>query len=378
VATSRAEVERWFVRRGVPHLIEGYSAEANIWTRARPFLIAVLLFQTSLAFNDRFRGLTQALVFGATALGLLAAVAFFNRWRGRHLFDVPREVDWPELAFFVVAPALIALAVSGDGWQGAVALLGINVAMLAAIYVVVGFGLIPLTFWAVGDVVGQLRTLARLVTRTLPTLLLLTMFMFINAEIWQVSHTVGTRSVISASVVVLAIGLAFLWSSTRRMLDEVSAFESWAEVCDAACETPTSEVTPPAGDFVPTALTRAQNANLRAMMTMSLVVQVTMVAAGVALFYVLIGNILVNDEVVTQWLAGPTPHVWWQADVGGMRWAMTTDHFRVATLIGTIAGLSVAVSAISDATFREETTANLVAEARENLAARALYQSIPR
>lgn len=375
MTASRAEVERWFLRRGVPHLIDDYSAEANIWTRARPFLIAVLLFQSLLAFNDRFTGVTQGLVFAATALGLLAAAGAFNWWRGRRLFDVPREVGWPELAFFVLAPSLIALVVARDRLLGGVIEVGVNAAILAVTYVVVGFGLIPMARWAVGDLADHVRSLSRLVTRTLPTLLLLTMFMFINAEIWQVSHTVRTDAVMLAATFIGLIGLAFLWTSTKRILDEVQEFSGWGDVCGCVTGGPVSDLEP-SGDYVASDLSRAQRINLRAMMTMSLVVQVTLVAVGVALFYVAIGMVLVNDTVISQWIGGALPEIWWQGDVGGMRLAMTSDHFRVATLIGTLAGLNVAVSAISDQAFRAETTASLVDEARENLAVRALYRTL--
>ena len=46
-----AATERWFLRRGIPHFIEDYSAGEDVFTRALPVLALVLLAQLVGAVN---------------------------------------------------------------------------------------------------------------------------------------------------------------------------------------------------------------------------------------------------------------------------------------------------------------------------------------
>ncbi|MCW2605178.1 MAG: hypothetical protein JWN61_3313, partial [Pseudonocardiales bacterium] len=39
----RERTERWFVHRGLPHFIVGYSASGDVFTRALPVLVLILL-----------------------------------------------------------------------------------------------------------------------------------------------------------------------------------------------------------------------------------------------------------------------------------------------------------------------------------------------
>ncbi len=372
----RAETERWFVARGVPHLIEDYHASQRIWTRARPFLVAVLLLQVVVAFGDRYRGVTQGVMVIVASVLLLVAIGIFNRSRGRRLFDVPDEVGWPELAFFVVAPALLALAVGGAGWWSAVLSMAVNGAILIIAFVVVGFGLIPMTRWSITKLVEHIRVLVRLVARTLPVLLVLTVFMFINAEIWQVAYTVEPPGFLVVGTIIAGIGLGFLWLSTDRMLDDVGRFDGWAEALSLAGSSPVATITAPAGSLPPLDLDRGARANLRILLVVGVSTQVTLVAGLVALFYVLIGLIIVTPEVLVQWTGTDDLHQIAALSIGSFEATLTFEHLRVSGLIGVLAGLNVVVSALTDDLYRETFTADLVAEIEQNLAVCSIYRSL--
>ena len=62
--TDLARTERWFVRRGLPQLIHGYSATEDVFTRMAPFLALVVFLEFFLAFGDRWQGWAQAGAFG--------------------------------------------------------------------------------------------------------------------------------------------------------------------------------------------------------------------------------------------------------------------------------------------------------------------------
>ena len=63
MSPSRQQVERWFIRRGLPHFIEDYSASEDIFTRASPFLALVLFTQLFLLFDPEVSGWAQAGVY---------------------------------------------------------------------------------------------------------------------------------------------------------------------------------------------------------------------------------------------------------------------------------------------------------------------------
>ena len=60
-----------------------------------------------------------------------------------------------------------------------------------------------------------------------------------------------------------------------------------------------------------------------------------------------------------------------------MELVLTRSHLRVSALIAALAGLNVAVSALTDEAYRETFTADLVEEMEQNLAVRALYRTLP-
>src|SRR3546814_11652510 len=67
------DVERWFTARGTPHLIEGYSAAEDVFTRALPVLTLVLLLAVSGALNADFLW-WQNLLAAAACLPLLLGI----------------------------------------------------------------------------------------------------------------------------------------------------------------------------------------------------------------------------------------------------------------------------------------------------------------
>ena len=182
---SLAATERWFLRRGIPHFIEGYRASDDIFTRALPVLSLVLLVELLGAANLAWSWWANlgALVIGAVlAVGLWAGV---NRARGRRWSQLPDAIGPVELAGFVIIPALLPLI--GGQVVSMVVTAVVNVALLGVIYLVLSYGLVPMTRWAFAQTTKQLGAVAGLFGRALPLLLLFTVALFINTEVWQVA-----------------------------------------------------------------------------------------------------------------------------------------------------------------------------------------------
>ncbi len=372
----RPATERWFVKRGVPHLIANYEPSTRVWTRAKPFLIGVLVLEAMLPFSDRYTGASQGLVFLASLGIMLAAVVVFNRLRGRRMFDALDEVELPELAFFALAPAAIVFILDTDRIAPAVRYVAANVGLLFLVYLVVGFGLLPMIRWSIGNMVHHLQAVFRLFARTLPVLLVLTVFMFINAEIWQVAHLVGPPAFSIVAVLVVLIGLGFLWLSSDEVIDEIDEFESWDEVLSMVDDSPLAAVSRPVSELTSSRLTRGGRLNLRILVLVSLTTQVVLVGLLVIGFYLILGAIFMNREVLQLWTGGTEITELVSYRIGSLDLLITREHLRVAGLVGALSGLNVAVSALTDQGYRETFLAELAAEVSENLAVERLYATL--
>lgn len=374
----RADTERWFVRRGVPHFIADYSAAEDIWTRATPFLAFVVFAELFLTFGDDVSGWSQAVVFSAGVAFIAAAFAVINRLRGRSLFSPPEDIGPLELAAFVLVPPALSLFNNPSVDKLAAPVIG-NLVILAVTYVTVSYGLVPLIRWAVARFFKELSGLTDLLGKSLPLLLLFSAFLVLNAEMWQVAQDLpGPFLVLVISMVVL-LGTAFVGLSLAKGTPAETGFSSWDEVT-ACCEcSPLAGTTPtdPSTPVDPPPLDRTSRLNLSLMQFVGISIQVLLVASLVSAFYVIFGLLTVRETTIVQWIAADaldqSRDIFWEASLFGEAVVLTRAHLVVAVFIGAFSGLQFAVSVLTDDGYREEFAADVGQEVRENLAVRALY-----
>ncbi len=372
----RAATERWFVRRGLPHVIEGYSATEDVFTRAAPFLAAVFFLEVFGSFDDRFSGWSQVAVFVAGVAILVCAVALVNRMRGRRLFQLPDDVGVPELALFVLVPALLPVLFSDEpGWRFlAVAVL--NLVLLGVTYVITSFALLPMIRFGALQMTRRLGHIGQLVARTLPLLLLFTAFIFLNAEMWQVASDFPA---LYYGVVVAALGLSgtvFLGLRAPREVADLEHFETWRAVTALASSTdaPLAGVGPGDPSQPPSVrpLGRGDRANVTLLVIMSQAVQVVLVGLVIGMFYVGFGLLAVRAATIDQWTVAGVDALA-SFDLAGSTIVITWEHLAVAGFIAAFSALQFAVSMATDAAYRDEFYEDVTREIRETLAVRALY-----
>src|SRR4051812_37951442 len=94
------ECERWFVRRGVPHLIADYDAREDIWTRSVPVLVVLYVLRSlyALALDETFT--FNILVSLLVIAVLVATLVVTNLAHHRPAFSRPRQVGPPELVVY--------------------------------------------------------------------------------------------------------------------------------------------------------------------------------------------------------------------------------------------------------------------------------------
>ena len=378
--TERDRCERWFVRRGLPHLIDDYTATDDIFTRMAPFLAGVVFLEFFLAFGDRWTGWSQAVAFLGGIAALVGGVVLVNRIRGRRSFRLPDDIGVWELALYVVLPIVpTVIGSQGSAVDNAVSVVAFNLVLLAVGYVVTSWALIPMMRWSFGQVRRQVTDVANLAMKSLPTLLIFSAFIFINAEMWQVANDFTLPLFGMVMLLLAGIGGIFIFVSVRRLTVDLARFSAWGDVRPRCANTPVEEIIPaddePAPDTPP--LVRRAEWNVNLLLFVAQGIQVLLVSLVITTFYVVFGLLTVREETLLQWttVGELTYERDWAVDIAifGTDLIFTRQLLLVALFIGMFSGLNFAVQVITDDTYREEFIADMTAEVRDALAVRAVY-----
>lgn len=362
--------ERWFVRRGIPHFIHEYNASEDVFTRALPVLSLVFLAEIVVAADTEW-GVGQNVLAVLFGIALLAGgYGAVNRMRDRPAFRPPDDVGLVELVAFVLLPALLPLII---GWRvkGFFLTVGFNLIVLALLYGVILYGLVPMARWAIAESVQQLGGLARLMARSLPLVLVFSMFIFLNAELWQVADDfTGTYFWVSVGVLA-SVGSLFVLLRLPKEVQALREFDSWQDVCEVLADSP---LEPEHADGLtgkpdPPPLTRQDWCNVGLVWVFSQAVQILLVGLAVGVFYVVFGVFTVRSSTIEQWTESDIS-VLWQINE---RLIISLELLKVAGFIAAFSSLQFAVSAVTDDTYRDEFLGELVDDVRESFAVRALY-----
>lgn len=378
--TERDRCERWFVWRGLPHLIDDYTATDDIFTRMAPFLAGVVFLEFFLAFGDRWTGWSQAVAFLGGIAALVGGVVLVNRIRSRRSFQLPDDIGVWELTLYVLLPIVpTVIGSQGSAVGSAVSVVAFNLVLLAVGYVATSWALIPMMRWSFGQVRRQVTDVANLAMKSLPTLLIFSAFIFINAEMWQVANDFTLPLFGMAMLLLGGIGGIFIFVSVRRLTVDLARFSAWGDIRTRCTNTPVEEIIPaddePAPDTPP--LVRRAEWNVNLLLFVAQGIQVLLVSLVITAFYVVFGLLIVREETLLQWttVGGLTYERDWAVDIAifGTDLIFTRQLLLVSLFIGMFSGLNFAVQVITDDTYREEFIADMTSEVRDALAVRAVY-----
>jgi hypothetical protein len=365
-------IERWFMARGTPHLMEDYSATVDVFTRMIPVLTGLAVLEVMGALDADFTWWQNVLA-GVGGLALLVGLwATVNSLRGRAPLARPARVGPAEITTFVVAPALITYLLSQEADQ-ALTLAVVNVVLLGTIYVVTSYGLISLSRWALTKTARELGAVAGLLGRALPLLLLIQIVLFINTEMWQVAD--GFDGAFLAAVILLffMIGVTFLLARLPRELGRLATFEAVDELGSQVAGTPAEGLVPLAdvvGEPVP--LSRRQRGNVLLVALFSQGLQVVLVTMLLGVFYVVFGLLTITPEIMESWL-GHDGDAIVHLGLLGRDLRLTAELLKISAFLAAFSGLYFTVVLVTDATYREEFFDEILAELRQTFAVRAVY-----
>lgn len=376
-----AATERWFIRRGTPHLIEGYRASEDVFTRALPVLALVFVGGIFGAANlawPWWQNVLALAVAVALIVGLWAAV---NRARGRRWSQLPDHVGTAELAVYLLVPTVLPLLFGGQVGSAIASFVG-NVLLLGVIYVVTSYGLVPMTRWALGQTARQIGTVLGLFGRALPLLLLFSVALFINTEVWQVSASLDGVLFWATIAFFVLVGTAFL---LLRLPGELAALRdqlTGAALVDACADSPVAEraaaLVDDGREIATVPLSRRQQGNVLLVLLFSQAVQVVLVTLAISTFFFAFGLVAIRPEVIAAWLGDIGTDVVATWEVFGHEMELTLALVHVAGFLGALSGFYFTVYVITDATYREEFFTEIIGEVRQSLAVRNVYLALLR
>ena len=115
--STTAELERYeqrFRRAGLPLFIEDFSPTHDIFTRAAPLLVLVFLAEMSGATSLEWAWWQNLLAAIGGLIALIGGFGLLNGLRGRPFGSLPTRFGVPELAVFVLLPALLPVVTQGQ------------------------------------------------------------------------------------------------------------------------------------------------------------------------------------------------------------------------------------------------------------------------
>jgi hypothetical protein len=368
----RSRTEAWFVSRGVPHFIAGYSAARDVLTRAVPLLTFVFVAEVFGAANLAWPWWANALaVLGGLAI-LLAAWVGANALRHRPLLARPASVGAPEIAVFVLVPALLPLAFGGQFVSAAVTATA-NLVILGAIYVGTSYAVVPMLRWAFIRFGRQVGDILRLLVRALPLLLLFVTFLFLQNEVWQTTADLfgPWYPILLGSLGLLAV--LFLATRLPREVGRLARFTSAEEIAGLVRGTPIEPAlaTAPATIEEPR-MSRRQRGNVFLVALFSQGLQIVLVSVLIGIVMVAFGMITVSPELASSWTGEPVHEVA-SFELFGRNLVLTQEMLRVAGFLAAFSAMYVTVSAVNDEAYRAEFYDELAAELRQAFAVRAVY-----
>lgn len=314
----------WFVKHGLPYFVPEERGAAGAALRSRRTVVTVALT-----------------VVVALAAGVPLA------WR---------------LGDAALAPATLVLMV--------------GLAML--VYAATALRARPIAMWAVARTLGSLRLLLPLATRALPLLLLFVTFLFINAEVWQVSATLD-GAVLWVTVMLFAfVAVAFLLVRLPEELVRADDERGPDRLVEACAGTPLEsrardlvEGTEEAELHGSAQVHGFERANLLLVLVIAQSVQVLLLSVSVFGFFMVFGGIVMTEPVQESWTGHQTTSL-------PLLDNLSVELVQVSVFLAAFSGLYFTVYAVTDEAYRDQFFTDVKKELGRAVGVRAVYLALRR
>ncbi|HWL95823.1 MAG TPA: hypothetical protein VNP20_00675 [Nocardioidaceae bacterium] len=280
----------------------------------------------------------------------------------------------------VLGTALVVAAAAGVGvglWAGDVST-GVLAGMVTCGAVLVGYALVelriwPILKWALRRTLGSLRLLFPLVTRALPLLLLFITFLFINAEVWEVTSEMDNALLWVVVLLFSVLAVGFLLVRLPEEVDRVCAEVESSRLADQVRGTPVAESLTrlDLATVEPAPLHGLPRANLLIVLLVAQATQVLVLSLAVFAFFIVFGRLIMTPKVIESWTGQP-------ADTLGNSVLGSVELYQVSVFLAAFAGLYFTVYAVTDQIYRDQFFTYVSHELERAIGVRTVYRALRR
>lgn len=302
-----SDVEKWFIKRGLPHFIEDYRATDDVFNRALPLIVLLIIVQMGLELSSHTvtwqkRGIGAAVGLGAVLVLFLTA----NLIRQRHAwYKWPKKVGVIEISLLVALGPAVGL-VARASYQAVAADLAANIAVLIVVYALVAYAVLPVILWALRHSVKEVSNLVSLASKALPMLALFGTFLFLNVDMWHIASFLERQQLWTMVGFFAVITFLFLMVRLPEEVRSLSGLYTKASVLSAATDTPLiKHLHELDDDLHPISPNRKQRINMLFVLAFTQIVQVLLLSLVVFAYFVTLGKLAVTNTQVSDWLNIP-------------------------------------------------------------------------
>jgi hypothetical protein len=295
-----------------------------------------------------------------------------QRAGAKSALSLRRTVPLLLLAGLAAAAAGAGLALVADEFSFAPATLVTIGILAAAWYALTALNARPIVTWALSQTFGSLRTLLPMMSRALPLLLLFVTFLFINAEVWQVTSRLDGGVLWLTALLFGLLSVAFLLVRLPEEVDKTDDDVDDEFLLDACRGTPLEQASreliedPQADPGAYAEVTGFERWNLVLVLVIVQTVQVLLLVVTVFVFFMLFGSMVMTDDVVEVWIGEHVHAVPWLPNV-------TLELFQVSVFLAAFSGLYLTVSTVTDETYREQFFSQVERQLERAVGVRAVY-----
>jgi hypothetical protein len=384
---DRRAAEAWFRWRGLPLVVRRDERGSRVLQRSVPALVFVLLVDPLIAVvtrlldvpeaelarrmaNTAYVFLLLAVIAGAVVVPLVAGWGA-SRWM--------RVLSWSGRRLLARSVLLLNVVVLpfAEWWTGLRSHLWLSLAITAGVTALMLFavwvGAGSILAWGLRKAVTELGTVGRMATKALPLLVLVVMFAFFSAEMWQIADGLPRWRLwlVVALFAVLAVLFmaARLDEELRAMIDRVAGDEL-DDLAGLLRGTPLAGAVdgPP---IRPLPLGRMERANITLVLFVAQLLQIVVLSVLVFCVLVALGALAINGPVIDSWLGAG--HATVQGTLFGIALPLSRGLVQVSLFLAAFSGLYFAASAATDQHYRESFFEPLLTDVRVSLAARQVY-----
>ncbi|WP_030482371.1 hypothetical protein [Nocardioides aequoreus] len=229
--------------------------------------------------------------------------------------------------------------------------------------------------WALTHTLVGVRVMLPMLSRALPLLLLFVTFLFINAEVWQLTASLRPGELWLTVLLFSGLAVAFLLVRLPEEVDLVDDHVDDAFLRRTCAGTPMQAdcerlLADPAADPASRAeVSGFERGNLVLALVVVQVAQVTLMAVSVFGFFLLFGGLTMTDGVVESW-TGRSPRAWSYLP------NLSVELVQVSIFLAAFSALYLTVSTMTDESYREQFFGRVQQHLESAVGVRAVYLTV--